>query len=389
LKNGEQIAGTLWNLGEDYLTVKVKKGPLYSKEEKFGYSEIDYLEDLNGQRIEVEQLRSKKSSTSVRKSSNKTKKNTIPIYIKTEKKGDTETKPLQEKTASDTGVKSKDNRVTKTTKTFKNEKFRSEWPAVSKTPRKESGRSANSSRSSVALNKIDSKNESQTTAKEASSEVVPPSRAEFKKLKILKLQIIALFSATILALALMVVLKIKGLAGYSYGKHSLFPARLVKVNGKYGVIDQGSEDGVEVDDIIRLHRKVGRSIKYVSKGKIIKVVKNYAAIQLVKKSRHGPASVGDVGFRDRSLILSSIKMVRIYLGGILKGLAKGLDLAAKTLTVKPQYPEKEITIIATELRQKQSKKSAKKSKRQNGKTLETATQSKDETELVGFGAEER
>ncbi len=45
LKNGEVINGTLWVYGTDHVSVKVKKGLLYSKTEKYLASEIDFLKD--------------------------------------------------------------------------------------------------------------------------------------------------------------------------------------------------------------------------------------------------------------------------------------------------------------------------------------------------------
>jgi len=45
LKNGETINGTLWVYGNDYVSVKVKKGLLYSKTEKYYVSEIDFIKD--------------------------------------------------------------------------------------------------------------------------------------------------------------------------------------------------------------------------------------------------------------------------------------------------------------------------------------------------------
>jgi len=45
LKNGEMINGTLWVYGNDYVSVKVKKGLLYSKTEKYYASEIDFIKD--------------------------------------------------------------------------------------------------------------------------------------------------------------------------------------------------------------------------------------------------------------------------------------------------------------------------------------------------------
>ncbi|MFQ5751142.1 MAG: ParB/RepB/Spo0J family partition protein, partial [bacterium] len=173
--------------------------------------------------------------------------------------------------------------------------------------------------------------------------------AKDKKLRILRYQTIILFSVAGFTIVLVIFLKVIGVKGSSYGKYSLFPARLVKMNGHYGIIDQGSNDGVKVDDILRLYRKQGRKIVFRGKVHVIKVAECYSAVELTKSYPNGHLKVGDVGFRDRNFVLTCFKRIRIITSAILIDLAKVLAYVAKKFDIKTEKPSVDLDIMQDKL----------------------------------------
>ena len=171
---------------------------------------------------------------------------------------------------------------------------------------------------------------------------------EGKKMRILEYQASILLGAALLIVALLIIFKVVGLRGSTYGKYSLFPAKIVKLDGKYGIIDQGVDDGVKVDDVIRLYRKIGRKVVYKGKVQVKRVITNTAAVELIDVQKNSQLQVGDVGFRDRNFILTSIKRVRIITSAGLKGVAKGLAFTAENIEVKTVEPKINLDIETKE-----------------------------------------
>ena len=157
-------------------------------------------------------------------------------------------------------------------------------------------------------------------------------------MRILRYQTLILFGVAVLVALVMIFSRVIGLKSSAYSKDSLFPSRLVKMNGRYGIIDQGSDDGVKVDDIIRLYHKVGQKILYRGMVKVKKVAENYAAVEVIKRKKGTRLKVGDVGFRDRNFVATTLKRLRIWTSHGLSSLGKGILMTAKGLEIHEEEP---------------------------------------------------
>ena len=123
-----------------------------------------------------------------------------------------------------------------------------------------------------------------------------------------------------------------------YRKQSLFPTRVIEIQGKYGVIDHGKTDGIKIDDFIRIYKKTSKKIRYKGKIKVKKVGENYSAVELIKIQPGEELEISDVGFRDRNLFVAAFKRFRIVTSASLRGLAEGLQFTAKNIDVKSHEP---------------------------------------------------
>ena len=141
----------------------------------------------------------------------------------------------------------------------------------------------------------------------------------------------ALLGSGALIIAALILFKI---ARVRYRKQTLFPTRVIEIQGKYAVIDHGETDGIKTDDIIRLYRKTGRQVQYKGKIKVNKVGENYSSVELFKLQRGQKLEISDVGFRDRNLFAAAFKQFRIIISASLRGLAKGIQFTAKYIDVK-------------------------------------------------------
>ncbi|HEX9653228.1 MAG TPA: hypothetical protein VGA99_05915 [bacterium] len=316
LLSGDELTGTLWEVGEDYVTIKLRKGLLYSKADKYAISEISYIADEAGRKYVVSGTTSSQNDWSMVKSN--TALATRP--------GESASKGQ----AADT--------VTGRTATPRY--FDGELLA---TPDTDSGKTH--------------------TAK-----------AEDKSLRILTYQIKILFGVALFAIGLIIFLKLIGMKGSAYGKHSLFPARVVRMNGQYGIIDQGGNDGVKKDDIIRLYRRRGRKIQFKAKVKVIKVENSYSAVELVKGSRRIRPEVGDVGFRDRNLLATGFKVFRIITSALLGLMAKFLEFVAKNIKVNNETPVIKINMFDNELKVEKVRSDVKVKSKSSAKPKMTETE---------------
>lgn len=407
LKDGTGKYGTLWEVGEDFVILKVKKGPLYSKEEKFAFSEIDYLEDSNGNKIQLTKFKVAKQQTENFQET-ETGDKYLPLgtpFDEIKEKGKEEKGRRLDDYNENVGSKSKQDWRLNSDRTEKPESSNPGLVIVPRKSKKESEYTRSPNQSLYSEKKtvkkaMDRRSGAKTKDKTAIAEVqqmpkageeaVGPLPPPPKKLRVFKYQTVILFSATLLVVILMFSLKIKDIKGYIYGKNPLFPARLVKINGEYGVIDQGLEDGVKVDDFIRFYRKQGRQVDYLGKVRVIKVADNYAAVKLIEDARNGLMEIGDVGFRDRSFILAAGKRLRKIVGNTCRNLAKGLDYAAKNLSMESEEPQIDVISVEYDSKRNRPKKTTvKKSKDGKKKANKPAVQSGDQSILVGFGMEDR
>lgn len=386
LKNGEGQYGTLWEVGADFLILKIKKGPLYSKEEKFAFSEIDYVEDVNRRRVNLQS-----AQVSPQPEPNTTAGGETGVMIRTFNPSE-ETTPeedgnldeLLKKLDDDQPAREEESEVPligleedlnldpsagETSKPADGE------PGLLIVTRKQSSETASSEEAQPSVENPkptqtsqpspQPRNQAPAPSRKSATPQTPESEvessedpgirpgpvvpavglAESRQVKIIRYQVLILFGASVLAALLMIVLKIKGMAGYAYGKRSLFPTQLVKIDGEYGVIDQGAQDGVKVDDEVKFYRKSGRRIRYVGKMNVVKVGETHAAVQLVTISRHGPMKAGDVGMRDRNLIFTATVIVRKITGTAFWIMARIFEFVSKVLAVKSPEPELEVQVV--------------------------------------------
>lgn len=204
-----------------------------------------------------------------------------------------------------------------------------------------------------------------------SNQVTTP---ENKEVRVLTYQIKILFGVAVFAIGLVIFFKMIGMKGSAYGKHSLFPARVVRLSGQYGIVDQGKNDGVKLGDIIRLYRKKSRRIQFKAKVKVIKVENSYSAVELLKGSRRGRPEVGDVGYRDRNFVAGGFKRFRILSSFILGLLAKMLEFAARNLKIENKPPVVEINMFNGEPTIEKVRPDAKTKSRSSAKGKTVATE---------------
>lgn len=378
LKNGEVIHGTLWDYGDDYVSLKIKKGLLYSKTEKYAASEIDYLKDSQANRyympgtnrstnekpptrlyINPDNVKQTKNSESqefqgpLRFSSKNEKKreSSFSPPSQTQKTKFSKTKPAVSKKRTPTVSK-------RTLPTFSQKTQRTQSLKPAPTPKKQevvtNKPKAGTPDPATYFTETTSEEQKPTVETTTTSQDVPQipgqeiqtmvAKPDTKQLKILQYQMFVLLGAAVFIIALTIFFK-----SSTYGKHSLFPAQLIKIHGHYAIIDQGKEDGVKLNDLIRLYKKSGRQIEYKAKLRVRKVGENYSAVELIKLKSYLKLEVGDVGFRDRSWFTTSVNRSRIIISAVLRGLAKGLQYAAKIIDVNFEKPAIDLPPVTGEL----------------------------------------
>lgn len=406
LKNGEEVRGTVWEIGTDFIILKIKKGPLYSKEEKYGFSEIRFVEDTNGNVYHISDLQTQKPSTTTTEKENTSNSK---VFINPEFLKKPEIKPQEKRTVDlQTMLKT----LEESPEAPSDAQNQSQQPASQKKIN-ETARPLTSylpQQTQQPLNQVQNYQQNQSYVHTASStnfqvqnttksgkasvkkihkkratesrvhskpvkvksqgavaQVNAPDLKSYKTIRILKYQNTILFSATLLALALMIGMKMKGIIGYRYHKNALFPVQLIKLQGNFGVIDQGVQDGVKIDDIIQFYRKYGDRVKFVGKVKVIKVEDNISAVRVIRKVENRPLKAGDLGLIDRSLTMVTTKALRKLTGISLKLLAKFLDFASKTIAEESQSPRVTVDIIEEQLQLTKNKSLRTKKVNKNGK----------------------
>lgn len=369
LKKGDLVSGTLWDYGDDFVALKVKKGPLFSKTERFEFSEIKYIDDAFGNRIDftpsdvTRPAEGKKSPTTIYFSTDDTDvpesaAKTSENEKKTVQTRSTPTDDRQPRALGRQRPETKQRSAPGMTQTStprpskEKDAKRSANPAVKrairhKTPRAQLPKSpvASDSKSKTPGEKFEKivQNLQKPTAGKPKKGVqkvatieLESYQAAYKRLRVLRYQTMVLFCVLVVIAGLMIFSKMAGLKASAYGKYSLFPSKLVKMNGRYGIIDQGIADGVKVDDIIRLYRKTGQKIVYRGKVQVKKVAEHYSAVEVISKRPDARLRVGDVGFRERNFIFNFFKRLRILTSAGLNSLGKGLLYTAQNIEVKEE-----------------------------------------------------
>ncbi|MFQ5825079.1 MAG: hypothetical protein ACE5JB_13580, partial [bacterium] len=229
LKNGDGKYGTLWELGEDFIILKIKKGPLYSKEEKFAISEIKFLEDSDGNKIEIKNIKANESKAEYFKDS-KTEESYIPLETVLKNSNEKESGQKDNRlNQSSISLQSKSSKSTQelSFKSNGSKKTEPTNPGLVVVSRPSKNTKKNTRGIKQSLNKKqktvqNAKAKTKTAETEiqqqpiASKEVVETVTPETKKIRILKYQTAILFSATLMAFTFIFFLKIKGMKGYTY-----------------------------------------------------------------------------------------------------------------------------------------------------------------------------
>lgn len=351
LNNGEEVSGTFWDFGDDFVTVKVKKGLLYSKAEQYSVSEIREFEGPSGKKYDLQSLMGVDLQESRSDHENILRILTIkddseapaeqpaePTTSEVSKPEPKQPKPAPKPAASSV-AQSTEAQQTKT---------RSPEPQVAAKPK------AVSPEKTRAAGKDERKGEKliePTNAEETPNipVAVAPTN-NFLAAEKLRYQTMILAISAAVLFVLFVIFKGLGYNSLILAKYSMFPTRLIRMNGPYGIIDQGKEDGVKTDDIVRLYRKNGAKIEYKGRVRVTKVAQNYSAVETIRTQKDVKLGAGDVGIRDRNVLLNIIKAIRFGIGAALAATARGLAIMARRLSGEQQdpFPERKPRIVEVE-----------------------------------------
>ncbi len=438
LRNGILVSGTLWDFDNVSVTVKVKKGLLYSKTERHEISKVDYFEDASGNKIyfggsaggagkkppatlifsmddteeqasdseteaglpalsgsgqdshvdseekalqstlrildeKKEQLQTSPASPVEEKAefgSDKDRGGRRSTAVATSKEAATETAQMQDRKPEE---KKSGSRLSPTTPLVKGDEGK----------KGASGKQFRKQRK-ITQNTKGTKGDTQKKLRRAESTYVPVT-PETKKMRILRYQTLILFGVVVFIALMMIFSRAIGMKSSAYSKLSLFPSKLVKMNGRYGIIDQGADDGVKVDDIIRLYHKVGKKILFRGMVKVKKVADNYSAVEVIKRKKGTRLQVGDVGFRDRNFVATAVKRLRIWTSHTLNKLGKRILLTAQELDVNEEEPTIAFGVDQDEATTKMQENAERKVKRKAKKSPAKKSASSKGTKGVGFG----
>lgn len=374
LLSGEELKGTLWDVGDDYVTLKLRKGLLYSKADKYSISEIAYIEDETGKKYIIAENVDEEDIGETTDGDL-----TNELYFQTDDliRPEEPTKPYNNYSALNNPYNKPAEQPEPAAENLKSEDVTSEESTP--TPEMSAAAARNKIRGGAKEKAAQPKVIDRPAIPRAyDSDLVAPPKPRAsestaatplnKKQRILNYQIKILFGVAVFAIGLVIFLKLIGMKGSAYGKHSLFPARVVRMNGQYGIIDQGGNDGVKKDDIIRLYRKKGRKIQFKAKVRVIKVENSYSAVELVKGNRRVRPEVGDVGFRDRNFVAAAFKKLRIITSAILGVLARVFDFASRNIKVETATPVIKIDMFDNESQTDKSRPDAKIKSRSSART---------------------
>ncbi|MCG8603403.1 hypothetical protein MJD09_00165, partial [bacterium] len=128
------------------------------------------------------------------------------------------------------------------------------------------------------------------------------------------------------------------------GGAALFPAKVVKKNGSFGLINQGIIDGIRMGDVVKLYRKEGKHIDFKGKAYVRKVAERFSLVEMIKTKKLQYLEIDDSGFVDRSFSSNAVRGFRTAVGTVLQGLAARLGRAAHNVegNVEPGDNPKEI-----------------------------------------------
>lgn len=427
LRAGARVKGALWDFDEASITIKVKKGLLYSKTEQHKIADIDYFEDAAGNRIsfatsgkaaeksppatlifsiddtqppaksgdaktttaapaaspaqktavaaeerELEKMLSRIAGRSETDAARETaQKKNFPQTAPSSRKATSSESPRQQSRAK--GRRPHNSKVASQTRSKDSSSQRGKSEALNQTP----ARPANSGHSGLDSSGKESQpagTQTMPAMRRAASGVGQRSAStadEIKKMRVLRYQTLILFGVAAFAILVVILARMLGMRSKAYAKNTLFPSKLVKMNGRFGILDQGLEDGVKVDDLVRLYRKIDKKIFYRGVVRVRKVAENYAMVEVVRRKKGVRLQVGDVGLRDRNFVAASLKRLRIFTSRALSGIGRVFLLTARGVAIKEdeptvefdlapdveaaqvqQIPGREVTVVNTETDEK-------------------------------------
>lgn len=373
LKDGEVVEGTLWDFEADYIILKIKKSLIYSQSVKYNIDKLNFLEDQNGTKIsfvkeskptaiffsmddtqnegdysenynltqeskndnglEITTSTIQKSAEAQRKKSEVTQnkpfvKKVYRTRPKNSKKINQTTSIAKKKTVKKSKPVKKSNAITQAALSEKNE--------VPQHIRPRKQKISAFTKVKISPSNITKKRSAGVPAKLEDTEVL---LAGVKEVRVLRYQLLILFAVVGILALVMITAKTIGLKGSTYGKHTLFPSKLIKIEGHYGIIDQGTTDGVKLDDIIRFYRKKGQKIEYRGQVQVKKVGEAESAVEILKAQKGKKLEIGDVGFRDHNMLATAMKKLRVVTSIVLNFLGKTIIYTAKNIEIKEQEPD--------------------------------------------------
>jgi hypothetical protein len=366
LQDNDTRVGTLWDFGGDFIILKVKKGLLYSKAEKFKLADVKYLEDEKGKRIDISTLLlQRKPEPEKEQSAEHTEKPPVTLYIGSSRSERDVTEP---KNNIEPALVIRTRPATASPKTFPKqaELTKDPHPGYSGTNQEQETRTeieAVHEKARVAMSTTPAKIAKAGSIKEPSRNQPGTKRSETKvaeppadvhptnppvtiqvvnpssEFKTIKYQHAIFFGVILFIFTSILFFNLAGLRGKVIDKQHLFPVKLIKIEGKYGVIDQGTNEGVRVNDIVRFHSRLGRQIQYKGKVSVKKVNRTFAAVEVMTKKKHFDLEVGDAGVRDRNVIGNAFEKSRAAMSVILSGIAKVLAFTSRTIEIKREEPD--------------------------------------------------
>ncbi len=373
LNDGEVIEGTLWDFEAEYIMLKIKKSLIYSQSIKYNIDKLDFLVDENGTKISfakkskptaiffnMDDTQNEDNNTEDYNLTQESKNDngllittsTIQKSVEAQKKnsGVTQNKPPIKKVYRTRPKNSqKTSQITphSNRRTVKKSASRKKSSAIAQTRfqnKKKAPQRIRPKKQKVSTftklktlpSAIQTKKSDKLSVQKEEGEAV---LAGTREVRVQRYQLLILFAVVGILALVMITAKAIGLKSSTYGKHTLFPSKLTKIEGQYGIINQGSADGVKLDDTIRFYRKNGQKIEYRGRVQVKKVGETESAVEILKVKKSKRLDLGDVGFRDHNLLASAMKKLRVVTSYILTLLGKTIIHTAKNIEIKEQEPD--------------------------------------------------
>lgn len=309
LKNGEKITGKLTLVTEDHLLLKVKESLFYSKEHKIPLSEVREVRDPNNKIVEIKSIKRTIEEVDLLDSSEEKElirmlleeKNppTVDLWEEeTQVEKDTLQNPPQpaiEKAEKETTkvspgiIRRSEEKSVQLTRSVKEKVIDKSKPPKPIPPL-------------IVKPSVDKHPEVPPFGEQKATnltlsilELLAGSIDRFNSRLVLALSVIAV-SLVFLAGAMILILK-KQVGLSNQNGADPFPSRVIKVQGEYGVIDEGSRGGIKQGEILIVKRRDGTGLSTVGLAQAVKVLQHLAGVQLIEKLKETSLQVGDIVYK--------------------------------------------------------------------------------------------